>query len=69
MPQGTPVEVMTPGPHETPYLAGALDPATGTLHHGVGPRNTNRLFRDLRQTLEAASPAARDQRIDVVVDH
>jgi len=42
--------------------------ATGTLHHCVGPRKTNGLFRDLLQTLEAAYPAAHDQRISVVVD-
>jgi transposase len=32
MPQGTQVEVMTPGTNEKHYLAGALDLATGTLH-------------------------------------
>ena len=69
MPQGTQVEVMTPGTKEKYYLAGALDPATGTLHHGVGPRNTNGLFRDLLQTLEVAYPAAQFQRLSVVVDH
>jgi DDE superfamily endonuclease len=68
MPHGTQVAVMTPGTHDKHDLAGALEPATGTLHHGVGPRNTNGLFRDLRQTLEAAYPAAHYQRLDVVVD-
>jgi putative transposase len=69
MPQGTQVEVMTPGTNEKHYLAGALDLATGTLHHCVGPRKTNGLFRDLLQTLEAAYPAAQYQRIYVVVDN
>jgi transposase len=69
MPQGTQVGVMTPGTNEKYYLAGALDPATGTLHHCGGPRKTNGLFRDLLQTLEAAYPAAQYQRIYVVVDN
>ena len=69
MPQGTQVEVMTPGTNERHYLAGALDVATGTLHHCVGPRKTHALFRDLLQTLEAAYPAGQYQRIYVVVDH
>ena len=69
MPQGTQVEVMTPGTNEKHYLAGALDLATGTLHHCVGPRKTNGLFRDLLQTLEATYPAAHYQRIYVVVDN
>jgi transposase len=69
MPQGTQVEVMTPGTHEKHDLAGALDPATGILHHCVGPRKTNGLFRDVLQTLEAAYPAVHYQRISVVVDN
>jgi putative transposase len=69
MPKGTQVEVMTPGQNQKHYLAGALDVATGTVHHCVGPRKTNALFRDLLQTLEAAYPAAQYQRIYVVVDN
>jgi DDE superfamily endonuclease len=69
MPQGPQVEVMTPGTHDKHDLAGALAPATGTRHHWVGPRNTNGRFRDLRPTLEAASPAAHYPRLSVVVDH
>jgi transposase len=69
MPTGSQLEVMTPGTNEKHDLAGALDLATGTLHHGVGPRKTNGLFRDLLQTLEAAYPAAQYQRISVVVDN
>jgi putative transposase len=69
MPQGTQVEVMTPGTNEKHYLAGALDLTTGTVHHCVGPRKTNGLFRDLLQTLEATYPAVQYQRIYVVVDN
>jgi putative transposase len=69
MPKGTQVEVMTPGTNDKHYLAGALNLATGTLHHCVGPRKTNALFRDLLQTLEAAYPAVQYQRLDVVVDN
>jgi transposase len=69
MPKGTQVEVMTPGTNEKYYLAGALDVTTGTVHHCVGPRKTNALFRDLLQTLETAYPAAQYQRIYVVVDN
>jgi transposase len=46
-PKGTQLEVMTPGQHQQHYLAGALDLATGTLHHCLGPRKTNALFRAL----------------------
>jgi DDE superfamily endonuclease len=60
---------MTPGTNEKPYLAGALDLTTGTLHHCLGPRKTNGLCRDLRHTLEVAYPTAQYQRIDVVVDN
>jgi putative transposase len=69
MPQGTQVEVMTPGTNEKHYLAGALDLTTGTLHHCLGPRKTNGLFRDLLHTLEVAYPTAQYQRIYVVVDN
>jgi DDE superfamily endonuclease len=67
MPQGTQVEVMTPGTNAKHYLAGALDVATGTLHHCQGPRTTNALFRDLLQALQDAYPAAQYERIYVVV--
>jgi transposase len=69
MPKGTQVEIMTPGTNAKHYLAGALNLATGTLHHCVGPRKTNGLFRDLLQTLEATYPAAQYQQIYVVVDN
>src|ERR671923_2275045 len=38
MPKGTPVEVMTPGQNEKHYLAGALEPTTGTRHDCLGAR-------------------------------
>jgi hypothetical protein len=69
MPKGTQVSVMTPGQNQQHSWAGALDPATGTLQHCVGPRNTNALFRDLLWLLEFKYPAERDTRVDVVVDH
>jgi transposase len=69
MPQGTQLEVMTPGTNAKHYLAGALDLATGTLHHRLGPRKTNGLFRELLQTLDDAYPATHYQRIYVVVDN
>jgi transposase len=69
MPQGTQVAVMTPGQNLKHYLAGALDPATGTLHHCLGPRKTNALFRDLLGLLEVNYPAERYTRVYVVVDN
>jgi DDE superfamily endonuclease/Winged helix-turn helix len=69
MPQGTQVEVMTPGTNEKHDLAGALDLATGTVHHALGPRKTNALFRELLQRLDEAYAAPYDKRIYVVVDH
>ncbi len=69
MPQGTQVEVMTPGTNAKHYLAGALDLATGTLRHCCGPRKTNALFRELLQTLDDAYPASQFQRVYVVVDN
>jgi transposase len=69
MPQGTQLEVMTPGQNEQYSLAGALDLTTGTLLHCLGPRNTNALFRDLLGTLEASYPPDRCTRLYVVVDN
>jgi transposase len=69
MPQGTQVEVMTPGQNQKHDLAGALDLATGTLYHCLGPRKTNVLFRDLLGHLEASYPAAQYTRLYVVVDN
>jgi transposase len=69
MPKGTQVEVMTPGQNAKHYLAGALDPTTGTLHYALGPRKTNALFRDLLTVLDARYPADRYTRLYVVVDN
>ena len=69
MPTGTQLEVMTPGQNQKHYLAGALELATGTLHHCLGPRKTNALFRDLRTVLDARYPAERYTRLSVVVDN
>jgi transposase len=69
MPKGTQVAVMTPGTNEKHDLAGALDLATGAVHHCVGPRQTNALFRVLLQALDAAYPAAQYRRIYGVVDN
>jgi putative transposase len=69
MPKGTQVEVMTPGQNAKHYLAGALDPTTGTLHYCLGIRKTNALFRDLLSILEERYPAERYTRLYVVVDN
>jgi putative transposase len=69
MPKGTQVEVMTPGTNEKHYLAGALELATGTLHHALGPRKTNELFRELLQRLDDAYPAPHYKRVYVVADN
>jgi putative transposase len=69
IPTGTQLEVMTPGQNEKHYLAGALDPTTGTLHYALGPRKTNALFRDLLSVLDARYPADQYTRLYVVVDN
>jgi putative transposase len=69
MPQGTQMQVMTPGQNSKHYLAGALDPTTGTLHHCLGARKTNALFRDLLSLLEERYPAERYTRLYVAVDN
>src|SRR5918997_5050501 len=69
MPKGTQVEIMTPGTNDKHYLAGALNLATGTLHHCLGPRKTNALFRELLQRLDDAYPATYYKRVYVVADN
>ena len=69
MPKGSQVKVMTPGQNEKHYLAGALDPLTGTLHYCLGARKTNALFRDLLGILEERYPAEQYTRLSVVVDN
>jgi hypothetical protein len=69
MPPGSPLEVMTPGQHQQPDRAGALELTTGTLHHGLGARQTNALCRDRLTQLAARDPADCSTRLYVVVDH
>jgi transposase len=69
MPQGTQVEVMTPGKNERRYLAGALDIKTGRVHHCLWFRKMTGLFLDLLEVLERAYPARRFDRIYVVADN
>src|SRR5215217_7642789 len=69
MPKGTQLEVMTPGQNQKHYLAGALDLSTGTLHHCLGARKTNALFRDLLGVLDERYPAEQYTRLYVVVDN
>jgi putative transposase len=69
MPKSTQLAVMTPGQNQKHYLAGALDLATGTLHHCLGARKTNALFRDVLGILEERYPAEQYMRLYVVVDN
>jgi hypothetical protein len=69
MPQGPQTTIMTPGQHQQPYLAGALDLTTGRRLHCLGPRKTNALFRDLLTGLDVRYPAERYTRLSVVVDN
>jgi putative transposase len=69
MPKGTQVAVMTPGQNQKHYLAGALEPTTGTLLYTLGSRKTNALFRDLLTCLDARYPEERYTRLYVVVDN
>ena len=47
MPKGTELEVMTRDSMRSTTWRGHWILETGTLHHGVGPRETKALFRDL----------------------
>lgn len=69
MPQGTRVEVMTPGKNEKHYLAGGWDVRTGIVHHCFAARKNNQLFRNLLDTLHLRYPARSYDRIYVVVDN
>jgi transposase len=69
MPKGTQLAVMTPGQHQKHDLAGALELTTGTLHHCLGPRKTNALFRDLFTCLDERYPVDRYTRLYVAVDN
>jgi hypothetical protein len=68
-PTGTQLGVMPPGQQQTPSLAGALDLNTGTWPHGLGPRQTQALFRHRLTQLQAREPADRYTRLDGVVEH
>ena len=68
MPKG-PAGGDDPGQNQKHYLAGALELTTGTLHHWLGPRKTNALFRNLLACLDARYPAERYTRLYVVVDN
>ena len=67
--RGTKVEVRTPGQNQKQYLAGGLDYRTGRLHHRVGPRKTNALFRELLDAIDWFYPKRRFRKIYVVVDN
>lgn len=69
MPTGTQLEVMTPGQNQKHYLAGALELTTGVLHHCLGPRKTNVLFRELLTCLDVRYPAEQYTGLYVVVDN
>jgi hypothetical protein len=60
---------MTPGTNEKYYLAGALNLATGKILHGLGPRKTNALVRDLLSQRDRTYPERWVRRISVVVDN
>ena len=69
MPQGSQEAVMTPGKNEKHSLAGALNLATGTILHCLGPRKNHALFRDLLTLLDRTYPKRGVRRIYVVVDN
>jgi hypothetical protein len=60
---------MPPGQHHQHSRAGARELPPGTRPHGLGPRKTQALFRDLLTPLEARSPANGSTRLAGVVDH
>jgi hypothetical protein len=60
---------MTPGQNQKHYLARALDPVTGTLHHCLRSGKTNALFRGLVGHLEVNYPAEQCPRVYMVVDN
>jgi len=69
IPKGARAFVMTPGQHTKPYVAGALNRATGKRGHCLGPRKTKALFRDLLTLLDHTYPAPGVRRVYVVVDN
>jgi hypothetical protein len=69
MPQGTTLKLVTPGPNHKHYLAGALEPQSGQLGSCTSLRNTNALFRMLRDRLEGRYPQTQFATVSVVVDN
>jgi hypothetical protein len=69
MPQGTTLKLVTPGPNHKHYLAGALEPQSGRLGSCTSLRNTNTLFRMLRDRLEGRYPQTQFATVSVVVDN
>jgi transposase len=69
MPQGTQVEVLTPGQNEKRYRAAGWDARTGVIHYCLGERKTNALFRHLLDLLQSRYPAQRYDRVYSVADH
>ena len=59
--------VLTPGKNVKHYVAGALNPRTGSITHVDGPRKNSALFIDLLQTLNHRYSKAR--RIHLVLDN
>jgi DDE superfamily endonuclease len=66
MPKGKQVEVLTPGPNEKRYWAGAVDIATGRITQGVWDRKQTGLFLEL---LDRPPPAPLFTQLTVVVDN
>lgn len=69
MPKGSQEEVMTPGTHAQHARAGALNLATGTILHGLGPHKHKALLRDLLTLLDGTDPKSGVRRISVVADN
>jgi hypothetical protein len=69
LPKGEQGEVLTPGPNEKRYLAGALDITTGKVTHWVWDRKQTGLFLDLLDTLDRTPPAPLFTQLTVVADH
>jgi transposase len=67
--KGSQEAVMTPGKNDKPYLAGALNLATGEVQHCLGARKNTALFRELLMLLDRPYAPAALTRIDVVVDN
>lgn len=67
--KGTQREVMTPGTNQKRYLAGALNYVTGKMLHVVGESKNRWLFIDLLKIIDRACPAAKFNKVYIVVDN